>query len=252
MAGSANSQTKIRTDKPVPRNTVYSKYIKRLLDILLSGMAILILSPILLVICIFELIYHGRPIFYVEKRPGKNGELFDLYKFRSMTNETDESGELLHPSERITHFGRFLRRFSIDELGGLFNVFNGTMSIIGPRPLMVDYLPLYNERHKYRHSVRPGLACWNLQGSSQLTAASWTWNAQFESDIYYVEHVSFWLDIKMVIKTFEVVFSKSDMRTNSDRVKFNGKNLLETRTRSEILRDEEADHISISSNKDVE
>jgi undecaprenyl phosphate N,N'-diacetylbacillosamine 1-phosphate transferase len=128
----------------------------------------------------------------------------------------------------------------LDELAGLFNVFNGTLSIIGPRPLMVDYLPLYNERHKYRHAVRPGLACWNLNNSGDLTAASWTWNAQFESDIYYVENVSFWLDVKMVLKTIQVIFSKNEMRTNSNRVKFNGENLNETRTRSEILQDEAA------------
>lgn len=231
-------QMEIRTDIPVPKNTIYSKYIKRLLDIVLSGGAILVLSPVLLIICVLELIYHGSPVVYVDKRPGKDGKIFNLYKFRSMTNECDEEGKLLHPSKRITPFGRILRRTSLDELAGLFNVFNGTMSIIGPRPLMVDYLPLYNERHKYRHYVRPGLACWNLKGSSKLTSASWTWNAQFESDIYYVENVSFWLDVKMVLKTVQVVFSKSEMRTNSNRVKFNGENLNETRSRTQILEDE--------------
>lgn len=231
-------QMEIRTDIPVPKNTIYSKYIKRLLDIVLSGGAILVLSPVLLIICVLELIYHGSPVVYVDKRPGKDGKIFNLYKFRSMTNECDEEGKLLHPSKRITPFGRILRRTSLDELAGLFNVFNGTMSIIGPRPLMVDYLPLYNERHKYRHYVRPGLACWNLKGSSKLTSASWTWNAQFESDIYYVENVSFWLDVKMVLKTVQVIFSKSEMRTNSNRVKFNGENLNETRSRTQILEDE--------------
>lgn len=228
-------QNGVRTDIPTPKNTIYSKYIKRLLDIVLSGGAILVLSPVLLVIVILELIYHGRPVVYVDKRPGKDGKIFEMYKFRSMTNECDENGKLLHPSKRITPFGRMLRRTSLDELAGLFNVFNGTMSVIGPRPLMVDYLPLYNERHQYRHYVRPGLACWDLEGSSQLTSKTWTWNAQFESDIYYVENVSFLLDVRMVLKTFEVLFAKSEMRTNSDRVKFDGKNLLETRSRSEIL-----------------
>ncbi len=229
----------IRTDIPTPKNSFYSKYFKRFLDIVLSGMAILVLSPVLIVICILELIYHGAPVFYIDHRPGKDGKIFNMYKFRSMTNERNEDGVLLHPSKRITKFGRILRRTSLDELAGLFNVFNGTMSIIGPRPLMKDYLPLYNERHKYRHYVRPGLACWNLNKGSKLTSASWTWNAQFENDIYYVENVSFWLDVKMVLKTFAVVFSKSEMRTNSDRVKFNGENLNETRTRSQILKDQE-------------
>lgn len=228
----------VRTDLPTPRNTIYSRYIKRLLDIVLSALAILVLSPVLLVIYILELCYHGRPAIFVHKRPGKDGKIFDMYKFRSMTNECDENGKLLHPRLRITPFGRILRRTSLDELAGLFNILNGTMSIIGPRPLMVDYLPLYNERHKYRHAVRPGLACWDLQSDGELTSASWTWNAQFESDIYYVENVSFWLDVKMILKTFQVVLRRSEMRTNSDRVKFNGHNLTETRTRSQVIAEE--------------
>ena len=231
-------QPEIRTDIPTPKNSLYSKYIKRFLDVFLSGMAILVLSPLMLVICVLELIYHGSPVVYVDKRPGKDGKIFNMYKFRSMTNECDENGKLLHPSKRITKFGRFIRRFSIDELAGLFNILNGTMSIIGPRPLMVDYLPLYNERHKYRHAVRPGLACWDLRKGNKLTAASFTWNTQFESDIHYVENVSFWLDVKQVFKTVQVLFTKSEMRTNSDRVKFNGQNLNETRTRSQIIAEE--------------
>lgn len=234
-----NEAAEIRTDVPKPKRTLYSRYIKRFLDIFISGMAIIAISPILLVIVILELIYHGAPVFYVDKRPGKDGKIFNMYKFRSMTNECDENGKLLHPSKRITPFGRFLRKTSLDELAGLFNVFNGTMSIIGPRPLMVDYLPLYNERHKHRHDVRPGLACWDLNGGNKITSKSWTWNAQFESDIYYVENVSLLLDIKMVIKTIQIVFTKSEMRTNSDRVKFNGENLNETRTRKELLKEEQ-------------
>lgn len=239
------SMKEIRTDIPNPKHSLYSRYIKRVLDIFLSGMAILVLSPVLLLIVVLELIYHGAPIFYIDKRPGKDGKVFGVYKFRSMTNECDENGVLLHPSQRITEFGRFLRRTSLDELAGLFNVFNGTMSVIGPRPLMVDYLPLYNERHKYRHAVRPGLACWNLEGGDDLTAESWTWNTQFESDIYYVENVSFWLDVRMVLKTVKILFSKNEMRTNSDRVKFNGENLNETRTRSEILAEQEREKAEV-------
>ena len=241
---SENEALQIRTDIPNPKNSIYSKYIKRILDVFLSGMAILALSPVLLVIVVLELIYHGKPVFYIDKRPGKDGKIFNMYKFRSMTNETDENGKLLHPSKRITSFGRILRRTSLDELAGLFNIFNGTMSVIGPRPLMVDYLPLYNERHKYRHYVKPGLACWDLKGDGKLTNKSWTWNKQFESDIYYVENVSFWLDVKMVFKTIQVVFSKSEMRTNSDRVKFDGKNLNETRTCSQILAEESAKEVT--------
>lgn len=234
------AEQKIRTDIPHPKDTLYTRCIKRVLDVMLSGTAIIILSPVLLVLMLLELIIHGRPIFYMDKRPGKDGEIFAMYKFRSMLNETERNGKHLTPAERITPFGRFLRRTSLDELPGLFNVFNGTMSVIGPRPLMVDYLPLYNERHKYRHSVRPGLACWRIGGTDQLDSATWTWNDQFESDIYYVEHVSFGLDVKMVLKTFKILFSRSEMRTNSNRIKFNGKNLLETRTKKQILADEAA------------
>lgn len=236
-----NEQAIIRTDIPTPKNTLYTRYIKRALDVILSGAAILVLLPVLVVVSVLELYYHGRPIFYIDKRPGKNGKIFGMYKFRSMTNECDENGVLLHASKRITPFGRFLRRFSIDELPGLFNVFNGTMSIIGPRPLMVEYLPLYNERHAYRHHVRPGLACWDLSRGNQLTPASFTWNVQFESDIYYVENCSFWLDVRMVIKTIKVLFTKSEMRTNSNRIRFDGKNLNETRGRSEIMAEKAAE-----------
>lgn len=227
--------TTIHTEIPHPKKTLYSKYIKRILDIVLSGTAIILLSPLLALLCILELIFHGRPIFYIDERPGLNGKIFGLYKFRSMTNACDDQGNLLHPSLRITPFGRILRRTSLDELAGLFNIFNGTMSIIGPRPLMKDYLPLYNERHQYRHAVRPGLACWKVGKLDTLSSATWTWNVQFESDIYYVENVSFALDVWMVFKTIKFMFSKSEMRTNSDRIKFDGKNLLETRPRHEII-----------------
>ena len=238
MNTQTTAEAEIRTDIPKPKNSFYSSFFKRFLDILLSGMAIIVLSPILLIIVILELIYHGRPIFYINQRPGKDGKPFNMYKFRSMTNECDSEGKLLHASKRITPFGRLLRRTSLDELAGLFNVFNGTMSIIGPRPLLTDYLPLYNERHSHRHDVRPGLACWNLNNHGDLTAASWTWNTQFESDIYYVENVSLWLDIKMVFKTVQVMFSKNEMRTNADRIRFDGKNLNETRTLKQIIDDE--------------
>ena len=235
MFAPSYDDTVIHTEIPHPRVTVYSKYIKRILDVVLSGFAIIVLSPLLLLLCILELIFHGRPVFYIDRRPGLNGKVFGLYKFRSMNNACDENGELLHPSKRITPFGRILRRTSLDELAGLFNIFNGTMSIIGPRPLMKEYLPLYSERHRYRHSVRPGLACWKVGGSDRITSATWTWNAQFESDIYYVEHISFALDVWMVFKTVRVMLRKSEIRTDSDRIRFDGKNLLETRPRHVII-----------------
>jgi len=228
-------QSGVRTDIPTPRNTIYTRYVKRVLDIVLAGFAIVVLSPVLILICVLELIYHGHPVVYVAKRPGKDGKIFDMYKFRSMTNEVDETGKLLEARDRITPFGRVLRRWSLDELAGLFNILNGTMSIIGPRPLMVEYLPLYNERHKYRHCIRPGLVCLRVDGEDKITSENWTWNDQFENDIYYIEHVSFLLDVRMALKTIRVVFNKSEMRTNANRVRFNGHNLTETRTISEII-----------------
>ncbi len=237
-----------RTDLPVVKNNLYTKFGKRIFDIVLSGIGILVLSPVLFLIAVLELIFHGRPILYIDKRPGFNGVIFSVYKFRTMTDATDSTGELLHPSKRITPFGRFLRRTSLDELASLFNVLNGTMSVIGPRPLMVDYLPHYSERHMYRHSVKPGLACWKLDGEDKLTPATWTWNDQFENDIFYVENVSLWLDIRIIIKTFKIAFSSSEMRTNSDRVKFNGANLNETRPRSQILELEGQAHSDLPAN----
>jgi len=239
MCENSTPVPEIQTNIPKPKDTIYTRYIKRLLDIILSGGAIVVLSPVLLVLCILELIYHGKPIFYVQRRPGKDGKLFDMYKFRSMNNKTDENGVLLYAHLRITPFGRFIRRYSLDELAGLFNVFNGTMSIIGPRPLLADYLPLYTERHQYRHSVRPGLACWDLRENKERTADQWTWNAQFESDIYYVENVSFLMDVKMVLKTLQVIFAKNEMRTNGDRLRYDGTNLNDTRTFAQFLQDQE-------------
>ena len=147
-------------------------------------------------------------MLYIDKSPGKNGKIFNLYKFRSMNNKCDDKGNLLHASKRITSFGRFLRRTSLDELAGLFSIINGMISIIGARPLMKEYLPLYNDRHKYRHSVRHGLACWKVNNFENITPSTWTWNAQFESDIYYVENISFLLDLWMVIKTIKIFFKK--------------------------------------------
>ena len=222
---------------PKPRKSFYTKNITRLLDIIISGIAILLLSPFFLVIIILELIYHGKPVIYKSKRPGKDGVLFDLLKFRSMTNECDGNGKLLPAADRVTPFGRILRRYSLDELAGLFCIFTGKMSIIGPRPLLTEYLPLYNERHKYRHSVRPGLVCLKLDGNDKISTNTWTWYNQFENDIFYVENVSFLIDVKMIIKAFKAVFIGSDMRTNADRVKFNGTNLYETRPKHEVDRE---------------
>lgn len=205
---------------PKVRRTVYTVIIKRLLDILLSGLAILILSPLFLVLSILELIYHGRPILYSQERPGLHGKIFKVFKFRSMTNEKDEKGELLPSEQRLTSFGRFIRRFSFDELPELFCIFSGKMSIIGPRPLLVRYLPLYTERHMMRHEVRPGFACVPLKPMK-----TWSWNDQFENDIWYVENCSFLVDLKMIFAVAREAIVGSEYRVDDTRSEFTGDNL---------------------------
>ena len=210
---------------------IYAIYIKRILDICLSGLALVVLSPVLFIIYLLEIVFHGFPAIYKTKRPGKNGKVFNLYKFRSMTNEKDNNGELLPEDKRLTKLGLFLRKTSIDELPELINIFKGDMSIIGPRPLLVEYLPLYSPRHSMRHAVRPGLACVRIMPSDSKT---WTWGEQFDNDIYYIEHISFITDVHMIIAVIKEVIKGSDYRANDTRVPFDGTNLNETRTKQEM------------------
>lgn len=205
---------------PKVKKTVYTVIIKRLLDIVLSGFAILVLSPIFIVLSILELVFHGSPILYSQERPGLNGKIFKIYKFRSMTNGKDENGELLPSEQRLTSFGRVIRRFSLDELPELFCILSGKMSIIGPRPLLVHYLPLYTERHMHRHDMRPGLACIPLKPMT-----TWSWNDQFENDIWYVENCCFLVDVKMIFAVLREAIAGSDYRVNDTREEYNGKNL---------------------------
>lgn len=205
---------------PKVRRTFYTVVIKRLLDIILSGVTIIILSPLLLVLSLLEIFYHGRPILYSQERPGFHGNVFKVYKFRSMTNETDENGELLPGDKRVTSFGRFLRRFSLDELPELICIFIGKMSIIGPRPLLVKYLPLYTPRHMMRHEMRPGLTIVPLHKLD-----TWTWNDQFENDIWYIENCSFLVDIKMIFAVAKEAIIGSEYRVNDTREEFIGTNL---------------------------
>ena len=211
------------TDEKLPkvRRTFYTLLVKRLLDILLSGAAIVILSPLLLLVSALELIFHGWPIVFTQERPGLHGKLFSIYKFRSMTNETDENGQLLPSEKRLTPLGRFLRRFSLDELPELFCIFTGKMSIIGPRPLLPKYLPLYTPRHRMRHEVRPGLACEPLK-----PLKTWSWNDQFETDIWYVENCGFLTDVRILFAVAKEAFVASPYRVNDTREEFNGKNLF--------------------------
>lgn len=200
---------------PKVRESIYTKYIKRSLDIILSGMALIVLSPVLAVTALLELCFMGRPILYGQERIGANEERFTIHKFRSMTNECGADGEFLPDKDRLTGFGRFIRRFSIDELPELWSIFIGKMSIIGPRPLLPEYLPYYSERHRLRHAVRPGLACCPL-----VTPKTWTWNDQFENDVWYIENCSFAVDFKMLFIIAKVALVGSETRTNSSRESF--------------------------------
>lgn len=206
---------------PHVKKTLYTVVIKRILDIGLSGFALIVLSPVLLIIIVLELVFHGRPIFFSQERPGLHGKIFKMYKFRSMTNETDENGELLPEKERLTCFGRFIRQTSIDELPELLCIFTGKMSIIGPRPLLVRYLPYYTERHMMRHEVRPGFACVPLRDTK-----TWTWNDQFENDVWYVENCSLLTDIKMIFAVLREVIRGAEYRVSGDREEYVGTNLF--------------------------
>lgn len=206
---------------PKVKKTIYTKYIKRLLDIVISGIAIVLLSPLFLILAFLELIIHGRPVLYSQERPGLRGKIFKIYKFRSMTSATDENGELLSEDKRVTKFGKLIRRLSLDELPELFCIFTGTMSIIGPRPLLVKYLPLYTKRHMMRHEMRPGFACVPLK-----PVKTWSWNDQFENDIWYIENCSFSVDLKMVFAVLREAIVGAEYRVAGNREEFTGDNLF--------------------------
>ena len=181
---------------------VYVYYIKRLLDLLLSVIALILLAPLLLVVAILVKIKLGSPILFTQERPGKNEKIFKLYKFRTMTDQRDKEGNLLPDELRLTPFGKMLRSTSLDELPELINIVRGDMSIVGPRPLLVQYLPLYNDFQRRRHEVRSGLTGYaQVHGRNLIT-----WEEKFRLDVYYVDHVSLFLDIKIVFQTVKKVF----------------------------------------------
>lgn len=185
-------------------NSVYTRYIKRFLDILISLVAIIVLSPVLIIVAILVRIKLGSPILFRQQRPGMNGKVFDMMKFRSMTDETDAEGDLLPDDVRLTTFGKKLRATSLDELPELFNILKGDMSLIGPRPLLVKYLPLYNDEQRKRHLVRPGLT-----GFAQVNGRNaQTWKQRFAYDVEYVEKVSFVFDIAVLFRTVITVLRR--------------------------------------------
>lgn len=189
------------------KETCYQKYIKRFIDIVLSLVAIIILSPLLLILYVLVKFKLGSPVIFTQKRPGKNEKIFKLYKFRSMTDKKDENGNLLPDDQRLTSFGRKLRSTSLDELPELFNILKGDMSIVGPRPLLVEYLPFYKEEERKRHDVTPGLTGWAQINGRNASS----WEEKFENDIYYVNNLNFLFDLKIVVMTFFKVFKKSDI-----------------------------------------
>lgn len=176
---------------------MYDRLIKRMFDLVLSGLALLILSPVYLILAILVRAKLGSPVLFAQERPGKHGKVFRMYKFRSMTDVRDRNGELLPDEDRLTHFGALLRATSLDELPELWNIFKGDMSIVGPRPLLVRYLPRYNERQRRRHEVRPGLTGWaQVNGRNAIS-----WEQKFEYDVEYVEKESLLLDLKIIFMT---------------------------------------------------
>ena len=182
----------------------YEKYIKRVLDILCSLAAIILFCWLFAIVALLVRIKLGSPVIFKQPRPGKDEKVFMLHKFRSMTDETDDKGELLPDEMRLTRFGRFLRSTSLDELPELWDILIGNMSIIGPRPLLVKYLPLYNDEQRRRHEVRPGLTGWAQVHGRNLTS----WEERFAYDTDYVDHLSFALDVKIVFMTVHCVFAR--------------------------------------------
>lgn len=186
------------------RTGFYEKFVKRFLDLFLSGMALILLSPLLLVTAILVRVKLGSPVIFAQERPGKDEKIFRLHKFRSMSDAQDENGSRLPDGECLTGFGKKLRATSLDELPELWDIFRGKMSIVGPRPLLVKYLPLYSEEQHHRHDVRPGLTGWAQVHGRNLAS----WEERFAYDVDYVDHVSFALDVKIILMTIRCVFAR--------------------------------------------
>ncbi|PQD96167.1 sugar transferase [Pradoshia eiseniae] len=195
----------------VSNDGIYRRYVKRPMDFILSLIAIFVLSPVFIIVAILVRMKLGSPILFKQERPGLNEKIFKMYKFRTMTDEKDESGALLPDDIRLTKFGKFLRSTSLDELPELVNILKGDMSIIGPRPLLVQYLPLYNEHQKRRHEVRPGLS--GLAQANGRNAISW--EDKFNLDVEYVENVSFIGDWKIIFMTIKKVFVREGINSET-------------------------------------
>ena len=191
--------------------TFYERYCKRALDVICSGAALIVLSPVIGVTALLVRTKLGSPVLFAQERPGKGENIFTLYKFRTMTDEKDEAGNLKPDSERLTKFGKFLRSTSLDELPELWNILRGDMSVVGPRPLLVRYLPRYNERQHHRHDVRPGLTGYaQAHGRNAVS-----WEDKFEMDVYYTENISFWMDVSIILQTVKTVLLREGISSET-------------------------------------
>lgn len=181
---------------------IYFLYTKRIIDFIVALIALIFFAPLLLTISIFLFFPNNGKIFYIQSRPGKNGKIFRIIKFKTMNDRTDSEGNLLPDADRLTPVGKFVRKTSLDEIPQLINVLKGDMSLVGPRPLLPEYLPLYNKEQARRHEVRPGITGWaQVNGRNAIS-----WKQKFEYDVWYVDHLSFWLDLKILLLTIKKVF----------------------------------------------
>ncbi|NLZ72443.1 MAG: sugar transferase [Bacteroidales bacterium] len=191
-------------------NKLYRHFFKRFFDIIFSFLALIVLSPVLLILAILVRIKLGSPVIFKQKRPGLNEKIFTLYKFRTMTDKKDEKGNLLPDSERLTSFGKWLRSTSLDELPELWNILKGKMSFVGPRPLLVEYLPYYTEKERLRHTIRPGIT-----GLAQINGRNYlNWTERFSLDIKYLEKISVVTDFKILLKTISKVLHRESVASS--------------------------------------
>lgn len=209
---------------------IYRRFVKRLLDILISGIALLVLSPLILILTIMVRIKLGSPVLFRQERPGLHEKIFTLKKFRTMTDKKDELGNLLPDAKRLTGFGKFLRSTSLDELPELWNIFIGEMSLIGPRPLLVRYLPYYTKREQLRHSVRPGLT-----GLAQVSGRNYLeWDKRLAKDVEYVENITFLGDLKLLLLTVKVALKPEHVAEDTNLVEGNFAEIREAARNKEI------------------
>lgn len=191
---------------------MYKNLIKPILDFILAFLLIIVFSPIILIAALLIKLKLGSPILFTQERPGLNGKIFRIYKFRTMSDERDSKGDLLSDELRLKGFGKLIRKSSLDELPQLFNVLKGEMSFVGPRPLLVEYLKLYNQEQAKRHNVKPGITGWaQVNGRNAIS-----WEEKFKLDVYYVEHISFMLDCKILYMTFFKVLKRKDINSNTN------------------------------------